>query len=264
MPPRSGRGPRITGDSCNGEFVQMPDLSLVIPCYNEEEIVGTTIAELLTAFGAAGHRLEIVAVDNGSTDRTGDILRQIAGASDQVTCHRIEVNRGYGNGLLAGLAVATAPWVGITCADGQVSAPDTVKLYEIAARSGGRKLVKVRRRFRMDGFTRKVTSITYNLLTAALFGGLGSIDINGNPKILPRDYLERMNLRSKDWFLDAEIMIKAKRLALPVIEMNIMAQMREGGKSNVRPGTCWEFFVNLLRYRFAGAGPAGPSRPGTA
>ena len=47
----------------------MPDLSLVIPCYNEEEIVGTTIAELMTAFGDAGHALEIVAIDNGSTDR---------------------------------------------------------------------------------------------------------------------------------------------------------------------------------------------------
>jgi glycosyltransferase involved in cell wall biosynthesis len=247
----------------------MPDLSLVVPCYNEQEIVGSTIADLMTAFGAAGHDLEIVAVDNGSTDRTGDILRELARRSGRVVCHRIEVNQGYGNGLLAGLSLATASWVGITCADGQVSAPDTVKLYEIAARSGGPKLVKVRRRFRMDGFTRKITSITYNLLTATLFGGLGSIDINGNPKILPRSYLERMNLRSKDWFLDAEIMIKAKRLALPVIEMNIMAQMREGGRSNVRPGTCWEFVLNLLRYRLGGtanneAGTGGPARGGPA
>ncbi|HET6278332.1 MAG TPA: glycosyltransferase family 2 protein [Candidatus Polarisedimenticolia bacterium] len=241
----------------------MPDLSLVVPCYNEEEIVGTTISDLLTAFGTAGHDLEIVAVDNGSTDRTGDILRDLTRRSGRIVCHRIEVNRGYGNGLLAGLPLATAPWVGITCADGQVSAPDTVKLYEIAARSSGAKLVKVRRRFRMDGFPRKITSITYNVLTATLFGGLGSIDINGNPKIIPRSYLERMNLQSKDWFLDAEIMIKAKRLALPVIEMNIMAQMREGGKSNVRPGTCWEFVLNLLRYRFGGAAPhdAGNGEP---
>ena len=42
-----------------------PDLSLVIPCYNEEELVEYTLQRLLTAFREAGHRLEIIAVDNG-------------------------------------------------------------------------------------------------------------------------------------------------------------------------------------------------------
>ena len=80
-----------------------------------------------------------------------------------------------------------------------------------------------------------------------MFGGLGSIDINGNLKIIPRNYLERMNLQSKDWFLDAEVMIKAKKLGLEVYEFNVMSQMREGGSSNVNKGTCWEFIVNLLK-----------------
>ena len=87
-------------------------------------------------------------------------------------------------------------------------------------------------------------------MTLLLFGGLGSIDINGNPKIMPREYLERMHLQSKDWFLDAEVMIKAKRLKLPVFEMNVIAQMREGGESNVRGSTIREFLINLYRYRF--------------
>jgi hypothetical protein len=59
-----------------------------------------------------------------------------------------------------------------------------------------------------------------------------------------------MDLQSRDWFLDAEVLIKAKRLGLPVFELNVIAQLREGGRSNVRLATCWEFLVNLLRYRF--------------
>jgi hypothetical protein len=140
--------------------------------------------------------------------------------------------------------------VGILCADGQVEERDVVKVYDIAAHAKNPMLVKVRRRFRMDGLVRKIVSIIYNLGATVIFGGLGSIDINGNPKILPHEYLERMNLQSKDWFLDAEIMIKAKRLGLPVYEFNVIAQMREGGSSHVHPGTCWEFIVNLLKYRF--------------
>ena len=62
-----------------------------------------------------------------------------------------------------------------------------------------------------------------------------------------------MNLQSWDWFLDAEVLIKAKRLHLPVFEMNVIAQLREGGRSMVRLDTCWEFMVNLLRYRFGRA-----------
>jgi hypothetical protein len=112
----------------------------------------------------------------------------------------------------------------------------------------------------MDGFTRKIVSIIYNVGINVMFGRLGSIDINGNPKILPREYINRMNLQSKDWFLDAEIMLKAKRLNLRVLEFNVLGQMREGGTSNVRVGTCWEFVRNLFKYRFAGAEMLLPAR----
>jgi len=164
----------------------------------------------------------------------------------------VEVNQGYGNGVLQGLRIARGRFVGFACADGQVSAPDVLRVYEIASSVQSPQMAKVRRRFRMDGLRRKIVSTIYNLSTAILFRGLGSIDINGNPKVLPREYLERMNLQSKDWFLDAEVMIKAKRLGLPVYEMNVIAQMRRGGKSNVRGSTIREFIRNLLKYRFGG------------
>ncbi len=239
---------------------RMPDLTLVMPCYNEEEAVEGTIRDLFDEFDRAGHVLEIVAVDNGSSDRTLDILEGLVPEFPHLITTRVEVNQGYGHGLLSGLHLGTAPWVGITCADGQVSGHDIEKLYAVVARSPSPKLVKVRRRFRMDGFQRKVISILYNLTITVLFPGLGSIDVNGNPKLLPTDYARRMNLGSGDWFLDAEIMIKSKRLGLPVFEINVLAQMRDGGKSNVNWATCWEFVVNLIRWRLGGA-PEAQIRP---
>lgn len=56
-----------------------PDLSMVIPCYNEEDTVAYTVHRLLGAFERAGYRLELVTVDNGSSDGTGTILRELAG-----------------------------------------------------------------------------------------------------------------------------------------------------------------------------------------
>ncbi len=227
-----------------------PDLTLVMPAYTEEEIVAATIKELLLAFERAGHRLEIVAVDNGSSDRTGAILAELAASDPRVVPMRVEVNQGYGHGILAGFPRARAPWVGMINADGQVDPHDVVKLFEVTRRVKPPALLKVRRRFRMDGFKRKVVSVLYNGAANLLFGGLGSIDVNGNPKLLPRELLAQMGLRSKDWFIDAEILIKARRLRVKVIEVNVFGHMREGGSSNVRASTCVEFVRNLLRARF--------------
>lgn len=227
-----------------------PDLSLAIPCYNEEDVVRSTVERLATAFRAKGIELELVLVDNGSSDTTSVVLDQLIEEGLPVVKLTIEVNEGYGNGVLRGLESCRGRFVGLIPADGQVDAEDVVKVYMMAAQSNTPKLVKVRRRFRMDGMSRKVVSVIYNATTTLMFGGLGSIDINGCPKIMPRDYMERMQLWSRDWFLDAEIMIKAKRLKLEVLEFNVLAQMREGGSSNVGADTCWEFVLNLLRFRF--------------
>ena len=229
-----------------------PDLSLVIPCYNEEALIRNTAVRLVQSFGEKNVGLELVLVDNGSQDGTGQIIDSLIAEGLPVVKKTIQVNQGYGNGILCGLRATTGQFVGYTHADEQVTAQDTVKMYEIVSEASIPQLAKVRRRFRMDGLVRKIISIVYNLMTNALFGGLGSIDINGSPKILPRTYLECMNLQSKDWFLDAEILIKAKRLGLTVFEMNVLAQMRGGGTSHVRPGTCWEFLLNLLKCRFGG------------
>ena len=70
---------------------------------------------------------------------------------------------------------------------------------------------------------------------------LASIDVNGSPKILPRDAVTAMQLESKGWLLDPEILIKAHYMGLRILEFNVFARMRGSGLSHVRPGHCWEF-----------------------
>jgi dolichol-phosphate mannosyltransferase len=227
-----------------------PQLSLVMPCYNEEAIVAQTIRRVLGAFDAAGVRLELIAVNNGSRDRTGEILAQLSAEYPAVSVQTVETNIGYGNGVICGLEACSAPWVGVIPADGQVDAEDAVRLFEDAVQAGEPVLAKARRRFRMDGPARKVVSIAYNLFFRMLWPGVDSLDINGLPKIMPRSVVQRMELRSRQWFLDPEIMIKSKVLGIRVLEYNVFARMRGSGVSHVRATTCWEFFAALLKYRF--------------
>lgn len=228
------------------------ELSLVMPAYNEEEIAAVTAAGLLEAFARAGIRLQLIAVDNGSRDRTGERLREIQPRFPGLVVHRVEVNEGYGSGILQGLERAGAEWVGMIPADGQVDADDVVKLFVAARATNGRVVAKVRRRFRLDGITRKVVSTAYNLFVLALWPSLGSLDVNGSPKLLRRDALRAMRLGSRQWFLDPELMIKAHHMGLRTLELNVFARMRGTGLSHVRPSTCWEFFRELLAYRFTG------------
>jgi glycosyltransferase involved in cell wall biosynthesis len=236
-----------------------PQVSWSIPCYNEEEVLRSTVTRLAAVFVADGVDVELVLVDNGSTDRTGAIIDELIAEGLPITKVVVETNIGYGNGVLQGLAACRGSLVGFICADGQVEPADVLRVYQMSASSKTPRLVKVRRRFRMDGLNRKVVSVAYNVMTASLFGGLGSIDVNGNPKIFPREFLDPMELRSTDWFLDAEVMIRAKQLGLEVLEFNVLAQARGGGTSNVRAETCWEFVGNLLRFRF-GARPRPPAQ----
>ena len=229
-----------------------PELSMIMPCYNEQDAIPYTIPQLCAAFAAAGHRLELIACDNGSTDGTGDVIKQFAAEGLPVVYHRVEPNEGYGNGVLKSIPVCTADWIGIIPADGQTDAEDVARLFEAIKHTHGLVLGKVRRRFRMDGVTRKLISIAYNLFVFSLWPRMGSIDVNGSPKILQRRVIERMELQSKQWFLDPEIMVKAHYMGVRVIEMNVFARMRGNGLSHIRGSTCWEFFRNLLGFKFGG------------
>jgi dolichol-phosphate mannosyltransferase len=228
-----------------------PDLSFVMPCFNEEEVIGYTIPQFVAAFEKAGVELELIAVDNGSSDGTGRILGELQAKGLPIVPHRVEVNQGYGFGILKGLELAKASWIGMIPCDGQVDADDVVRLFEALRSTKGPVVGKVRRRFRMDGVVRKAVSVAYNGLVWLLWPKIGTIDVNGTPKILPREVLRALELKSKDWFLDPEIMIKAYYLGARVLEMNVFARMRGNGLSHVRATTCFEFFRNLMRFRFS-------------
>jgi glycosyltransferase involved in cell wall biosynthesis len=230
-----------------------PAFSLVMPCYNEADCLRETVGEVITAFASAQIPLQLVLVENGSLDGTGKIIDELVAEGHPVTKVYVPVNQGYGYGVLQGLKRCEAPFVGILVADGQVAAEVAVAAYQQARSAGRPTLAKVRRRFRQDSWRRKVVSVIYNLGMHVAFGWLGSLDLNGSPKVMPRDVYEAMDLQSKDWFLDPEIMIKAKYLGVRVFEHDAEGLSRRGGKSNVRATTILNFLKNIAAYRFGGA-----------
>lgn len=220
--------------------------SLALLFYNEEENIIPVVTELRDALNADGINFQLVLVNNGSTDRTPILIKELVAGDRRLKEVTVEKNLGYGWGVINGLKGAEGKWIGYMDGDGQVEPADVVKLLQAAG--SGRDLIKVRRALRQDGFIRAWVSNVYVMMVALLYD-LPFYDINAKPRIFRRQWLKTLSLSSRDWFLDAEIMIKAGILGLSVKEIPIIFKRREEGSSKVRPLTVLEFLKNIMIYR---------------
>ena len=241
-------------DRTAASFVRkpIPDLSLAMPCYNEADCLNQTVPPLVAAFQNAGIDLELVMVDNGSVDQTSAVIDSLIARGYPIKKVVVPVNRGQGLGVRTGLDACRGRHVGYLAADGQVAPESVLLIYRALVTAGDRTIAKVRRRFRPDSLTRKIISIFYNVGMLIVFPGMPSTDVNGSPRIMPREIVPMMELSSSDWFLEAEIMLKVQYLRLMVIEIDVPGHLRKGGRSNVGWRTIFEFIRNIMWYRTGG------------
>ena len=224
-----------------------PALWLAIPLYDEEASVRTVVEDLVIAFAAADIPLTLALVDNGSRDGTGAAIDALAQEHDGVRAIHLERNAGYGGGILAGLRGTDTPVVGYMWGDGQVSAADAVRVHRRLVLDGA-DVAKTRRIRRHDGWRRAAISAVYNTATLWLFH-LTSTDANGCPKLFTREAWECLGPRSRDWFLDAEVMIGAAERGLRLAEVDVVFHARWAGESKVGWGTVAQFARRLLLRR---------------
>ncbi len=223
--------------------------SLVIPFYNEEKNISGVVSGLVSNFERVSTDYELILVDNGSVDKSPQILENLANENrDRIKVVHVPVNQGYGWGVINGLKQASGEIVGYMWGDGQIKPEDVIRVFN-HLNDGDCDLVKAKRVVRRDGVIRRILSVAYNLLFLIMFS-MTTMDINGSPKIFKGELLETLHPESKDWFIDGEILIKARYLKLKVGEIPVEFLHREQGKSHVRFNTIFEFARNMLNYRF--------------
>jgi len=222
-------------------------ISLVLLFYNEEENVVRVVEDLREALDQGGFDFNLILVDNGSQDRTPALIQELIEKDSRLKKVTVKNNLGFGWGVINGLSAAQSSWVGYMGGDGQVDPEDVIKLLNL--RQSGYDLIKVRRTLRQDGFIRAWISNVYVMMTCLLFG-IPFYDVNATPRIFRKEWLAKFQLSSRDWFLDAELLVKSQLLGLTVQEVPIVFQKREGGSSNVNLGTIFEFLSNIIKFRF--------------
>ncbi|MFH0862647.1 MAG: glycosyltransferase family 2 protein [Candidatus Altiarchaeota archaeon] len=226
-----------------------PELSVVIPSYNEEETLPRTVPELTGILDREGVSYELVIVNNGSRDGTGRVIDALASRHKGIVRVDVPVNVGWGDGVIKGCAKAAGTYVAYMCADSQVPNENLLKGLN-AIRREPDALIKVRRVVRDDGFKRLLSTLSYNFLVNVLFFGISS-DVNGTPKMMSRRLWERLQPRYGDFFIDTEVMVKAKGMGVKVVEIPTKSEKRKGGKSSIKlVRDSLGLFRELVEYRF--------------
>ena len=218
----------------------MTALSLVIPCYNEAANLPLLIGRLAEVMGHDD--VEVVLVDNGSADGSGAILAAAAGEHGFLETTRVEINQGYGNGVLAGLAVAKGDILAWTHADMQTDPEDALRglaLFEAAARP--EQLFVKGRRFGRPladvAFTVGMAAFETMLLARAMW------DINAQPTMFPRAFFESWRAPPGDFSLDLYAYYQAKTHNLEIQRIPVHFGPRTFGESHWNTG-----MVSRLRF----------------
>ena len=238
-------------DGGSKEARRSPDndisLSIAIPFYNEAPNVLAVLEDHVATLEVARLSFEIVAVNNGSLDATGDLIESMRRRDGRIIPVTILQNRGYGFGILQGLKQCRGEVLGYTWGDGQVLAADLLRVYE-ALKAQQAHLAKAWRIERHDGLYRLIQTKCYSIVFALLFGR-GIRDPNGCPKLFLRTAYDRIAPASTDWLLDPEIMIKARRLDYEIVQVPVVFHRRKNARSKVNHFTAIGFFFELLKIR---------------
>ncbi|MBN1341918.1 MAG: glycosyltransferase family 2 protein [Phycisphaerae bacterium] len=206
--------------------MQPISLSVFYPCYNEEANVERTTKAALDAAAKITDDYEIIIVNDGSKDRTGEIADRLAGEHDKVRAVHNNPNLGYGGALQRGFREATKEYVFYTDGDGQFDFQEIPKLLPLLKEYD---IVSAYRIDRKDPLVRKLNAFAWTTLVNTVFW-LWLRDIDCAFKIYPRRLFDEIKMKSMGALIDTEILARAKYRGYTIGQIGVHHYPRTAGE----------------------------------
>ncbi len=224
----------------------MYSLSVIIPAYNEEANVQSALEEVDGVCQGLGMDYEIILVNDGSRDHTGEIVRDMLDKNPNLRLVEHFPNRGYGGALKAGFAAAGNPLVAFFPADRQFHFSE---IHLLLAYADQAEIVCGYRQDRQDPWIRRLNAFGWNSLVRLLFGYL-SRDIDCGFKLFHRWVLSAAALESDGAMIDTELLASARARHLRIAEVPVTHLPRQdGAATGANPRVILRAFRDLLRFR---------------
>ncbi len=223
-------------------FPSQRSLSVILPLYLQAGQVDAMLPELYAAVADLSGHVEIVVVPNGPDDGTVERCRTLGEHHPWLVVLDRQAP-GWGAAVAAGLRAARGDVLCYTNA--ARTRPTDLRTAVSLALLNPDTAVKAVRRTR-DAWHRRFGSVIYNLEVRALFG-LASWDVNGTPKVFPRQFGELLELNEHGDLIDVEWLIAVAQNRRQLLEFPLLSTDRRGGRSTTRWKSALVMYVGALR-----------------
>jgi glycosyltransferase involved in cell wall biosynthesis len=225
----------------------MHSLSIVVPAYNEEANLSEAVRRVSDVAQDLGLDYEIIIVNDGSRDRTGDIARELLSAVPNLKLVKHFPNRGYGGALKAGFAAATKDLIAFTPADNQFDFGEIRLLLDKLTPDVA--MVSGRRIDRKDNLIRKFNGFGWNTVVRLLFGYLIK-DIDCGFKVFRRSILDHIHVESNGAMIDTEMLAEMRARRYQIAEAPVTHLPRTAGSpTGANLKVVVRAFRDLFRFR---------------
>jgi glycosyltransferase involved in cell wall biosynthesis len=225
----------------------MKKLSIVIPCYNEAKNIPLILDRLEKVL--TSDSIEILLVDNGSNDESAEVMAKLVPDYPFARIVTVDVNEGYGNGVLRGLAEAVGETLAWTHADMQTDPYDVIKAWDLMKSQPDMTKVYIKGVRRGRGlfdefFTFGMSLFETLLLKKKLW------DINAQPNMFHRSFYESWDNPPLDFSLDLFAYYKAVTNGLEIKRFEVFFPERIHGESswNTGLGAKWKFIKRTVEF----------------
>lgn len=202
-------------------------LTLVLPAHNEAENIDIVVRQALKILPAFTDDFEIIVVNDGSRDETGNIINGLAAEDARIRPIHHPRNRGYGAALTSGFETSGGDYVMFMDSDRQFDIADLALLSPFV---GKFDIVAGFRKERQDEFHRKLFAETFNLVVRILFG-VHMRDIDSAFKVFRGDMLRSLELTAPGALINTEIQAKLRRQGASLVQIGVNHYPRVAGSA---------------------------------
>ena len=218
-------------------------LSVVLPAYNEEALIANTISNIMSVLTTWMQDFEVIVVNDGSKDRTGEIVAQLESYDRRIRLVNHPVNRGYGAALVTGFESVTKELAFFMDSDGQFDIRDLVRFFPLIEEFGA---VIGYRVHRQDTWMRKLNAWGWKKLVGFIFN-VHVRDIDCAFKLFRADFFRTNRLETRGAMINAEILYKLARAGYTYTEVGVQHLPRLAGKAT---GAKLKVILRALREMF--------------
>lgn len=220
-------------------------LSAILPAHNEEVAIASTVKSVLQTLASWMTDFEVIVVDDGSHDRTGALLDEMAAADSHVRVLHHVANQGYGAALVSGFEASGKDLVFFMDADGQFDIRDLERFFPLLARYDAVLGYRIKRQ---DTWMRKANALGWKLLVRLIFG-IQVRDVDCAFKLYNGKFFREHCLETRGAMINTEILYKFTRAGYTYTQLGVHHLPRKGGKATgAKPVVILRAFRELFTF----------------